>query len=217
MKNKKRNAIVTCIIIGFILLVGVVFFLLNNSVTDTGLSVLEKKWISDHVNQVVDVHVYNDVPVYGYNGSGISFDYLDYFTDIYQVSFNKISYYTSTKLDRMDFGFMVLSSDEKVTDNDILLDTDYYAVMGKDKNQHLSLGDIDKVGVLNNDYDMLKKYFSNHVEIVKYKDFDSLMEGIKNQEVSYVCSPVKQYMDQILSNQLSSVVHLMDIKIASIY
>ena len=207
MKNKKRNAIVTCIIIGFILLVGVVFFLLNNSVTDTGLSVLEKKWISDHVNQVVDVHVYNDVPVYGYNGSGISFDYLDYFTDIYQVSFNKISYYTSTKLDRMDFGFMVLSSDEKVTDNDILLDTDYYAVMGKDKNQHLSLGDIDKVGVLNNDYDMLKKYFSNHVEIVKYKDFDSLMEGIKNQEVSYVCSPVKQYMDQILSNQLSSVVH----------
>ena len=55
---------------------------------DTGLwnvkmvrNAVEKKWITDHVNEIVDVDVYNDIPIYGYNGNGIIFDFLDYETN----------------------------------------------------------------------------------------------------------------------------------------
>ena len=94
MKNKKRNAIITLVIIGLILLSGGIFFLLNYSSDDSSLTILEKKWITDYANQVVDVEVYNDVPVYGYNGSGVIFDFLDVLTEQYGIHFNKVSYYT---------------------------------------------------------------------------------------------------------------------------
>ena len=212
MKNKKRNTIITSIIIGFILLCGAVFFFLNNSVVDTGLSVLEKKWINDYKDKIVDVYVYNDVPVYGYNGSGVNFDFLDFFTEKYGVSFNKISYYTSTPVDKIDFGFKVLKSNEKISDNDILLNTDYYAIMSLKEKSHVVLQDVHKLGILNTDYEVLKNYFPGDMEFVQYKNYSSLVNGIKNEEVSYICSPVLQYMDQELEYQLSIVYRLTDLQ-----
>ena len=107
MKNKKRNTIVTFVIVGIILIGAVVYYFLNHGIVERGLSVIEKKWVSDHANQVVDISIYNDIPIYGYNGSGIGFDYLDYFTDKYHISFNKISYYTSMNIKNIDFGFLL--------------------------------------------------------------------------------------------------------------
>ena len=126
MKNKKKNTIITIIGVGVVLLIGLVIFILNSNITDKGLSVLEKKWISDHINQVVNVKVYNNVPVYGYNGSGINFDFLDDFTEKYHVSFNKVSYYSKEEEKNSDFGFMVLGANEKISDKDILFYQDHY-------------------------------------------------------------------------------------------
>ena len=76
--NKKRNTIITIMIIVCILLTGAVFYILNFSKDESSLTVLEKKWISDNINKVIDIDVYNDIPVFGYNGEGIIFDFLDY-------------------------------------------------------------------------------------------------------------------------------------------
>ena len=67
MKNKKKNTIITVVVVLFVLVVGLVLFLLNSSVVDTGLSVLEKKWVSDHANEVVNIKVYNNIPVFKKN------------------------------------------------------------------------------------------------------------------------------------------------------
>ena len=211
--NKKKNTIITFIVIGIILIGAIVFYLLNHGVVERGLSVIEKKWISDHVNQVVDISVYNDVPVYGYNGNGVNFSFLDYFTDKYKVQFNKISYYTSMNIDKIDFGFLVLNSDTDIGSNDILLYTDHYVILGSEEKTNLvSVKDIDKIGILTSDSHILKKYFNDKVEVVEYKDYEALATGITNNEISYICSPMMQYMDQILSNHLSVVGHVNDLK-----
>lgn len=212
MKNKKRNAIITCIVILLILIVGVILFFLNNSVVDTGLSVIEKKWVTDHTNQVVDVYVYNDIPIYGYNGSGINFDYLNYFTEKNNVSFNKISYYTTTSLDKMDFGFMLLNSNEEVGKNDILMATDTYAIMGLELQNKIYINEVHKLGVLEKDLELLKNYFPDTVEIIPYKDFSLMTEALKNHDIEYLCAPVMQYMSKELENNLSIVSHLTDLK-----
>lgn len=212
MKNKKRNAIITCIVIILILIVGTVLFFLNNSVVDTGLSVIEKKWVTDHTNQVVDIYVYNDIPIYGYNGSGINFDYLNYFTEKNNVSFNKISYYTTTSLDKMDFGFMLLNSNEEVGKNDILMDTDTYAIMGLELQNKIYINEVHKLGVLEKDLEVLKNYFPDTVELTSYKNFSLMTEALKNHDIEYLCAPVIQYMDQELENNLSIVSHLTDLK-----
>ena len=213
MKNKKRNTIITIVVVGIILLAGLVFFILNSSITDQGLSVLEKKWINDHLNQVVNVKVYNNVPVYGYNGSGINFDFLDDFTDKYHVSFNKISYYSGEDEKDIDFGFMTLDPDKKIEERDILFYSDHYGIMAVEQNQRISLDSVEKIGILESDKRFLEKYFAKDVEITAYKDIQTMLEALKNKEIVYVSLPINKYMDIMLQAKLNVVAHLDDLKV----
>ena len=210
MNKKKRNTIITCVIVGIILLSGFIFFLLNHSVVDNGMSVLEKKWIADHSNLVVDVRVCNDIPVFGYNGSGVSLDFLDYFTEKYKVSFNKISYFSNQDNNDIDFGFTVLDSDDKLSDSDILFYTDHYAIISK-KGDSISLGNVSRLGALKSDEEIIKKYFKD-IEFVFYDDISGLVKGIADDEVAYGSVPILQYMDKILENNLNIVFHIDDLK-----
>ena len=79
MNNKKRNTIITIVILCLMFISFGLYLLLNYSKDETSLSVVEKKWITDNANNIIDVNVYNDIPVYGYNGEGIIFNFLDFF------------------------------------------------------------------------------------------------------------------------------------------
>ena len=212
MKNKKKNTIITIIGVGVVLLIGLVIFILNSNITDKGLSVLEKKWISDHTNQVVNVKVYNNVPVYGYNGSGINFDFLDDFTEKYHVSFNKVSYYSKEEEKNSDFGFMVLGANEKISDKDILFYQDHYGIMAIDAVNRIPISSVDKIGVLESEKELHEKYFSKNTEIVTYKEITDMIEALKNKSIVYVCLPINEYMDKMLENHLGIVAHLDDLK-----
>ena len=65
MEKKKRNTIITIIVIVLIIIVGGVVFFLNYSHNDSSLTILEKKWITNNTNKVVDINIYNDIPIYG--------------------------------------------------------------------------------------------------------------------------------------------------------
>ena len=54
--------------------------------------VIINNYINDNTSNVLDISVYNDVPVYGKSGKGVIFDLLDDFTTTYGINFNKISY-----------------------------------------------------------------------------------------------------------------------------
>ena len=212
MNNKKRNTIITVVIVGLILLGGFGWFLFRDGLTTEGLSVLEKKWISDHKNNVVDVMVYNDIPIYGYSGNGINFDFLNYFSEKYHVSFNKISYYSTSDDIQGDFGFVTYDSTEKKKKYDISLGEDHYVILSLDNNKWISLDEVDKLGVLKNDKSLFGNYFSKEVEIIEYNSFDDLVNAIKNKQVSYVAVPFIQSMNDILKNQLEVVYHINDLK-----
>ena len=64
-----------------ILLVSVTVFILNYSFDNTSLTIVEKKWVADNSSKMLDVSTYNDVPIFGENGEGIIFDFLDSFTE----------------------------------------------------------------------------------------------------------------------------------------
>lgn len=211
MKNKKINMWITIGIVTFILLIGGLFFFLNYSADDNSLTILEKKWITDHTNQIEDVYVYNDVPVYGYNGEGINFDFLDYFTKKYAVNFNKISYYADSEVENSQIAFLLLDSDEKVTDQDILLYKDTYVVLGIDSKDHITSSSISSLGVLESDKELVEDYFGEDVSYVCYEDIDKLVKGITDKEVAYVILPNLNYMDDILKNDLDIVYQVTDL------
>ena len=97
MKNKKTNRIIILSLIGIILFISLLIFILNYSRDDSSFSILEKKWINDNKDKVVDISVYNDVPIYGKNGSGVTFSMLNSFSKDHEIKFNMIPYLAANK------------------------------------------------------------------------------------------------------------------------
>ena len=212
MKNKKLNIIITISVIVLILLLGGIFFGLNYSRDDSSLSVMEKKWITDNENKIVDIDVFNNVPVYGYNGSGIIFEFLDYFTKEYGIEFNKVSYYDIDRANIKDLSFLILNSNEEVGDLDILLYEDHYVVLSKDRNDYINIGEVNSVGVLQKDQDLVKNYFGEGVEYFVYENINQLIEWYNLGQFNYLVLPNNEYMSTILSNSYNIVYHVNDLE-----
>ena len=73
---KKIIAIIVSI---FVILLGVfgtysIFFKQDK---DTTLTLIEKQWIEDNKNQIIDLSIVNNIPVFNYEGAGVIFDFVN--------------------------------------------------------------------------------------------------------------------------------------------
>ena len=211
--NKKRNTIITIIIITCIFLAGAIFYLLTFSKDESSLTVLEKKWISDNLNKVIDIDVYNDIPIFGYNGEGMIFDFLNYTTKENQINFNKISYYTNSEIDYSPISFQVLKNNEKIEGQDIVLYEDYYAIYTKDKQESINPNQQLHLGYLNEDEKVLKDYFPKTVELTSYENIEDLVKAFQENQIDHIVLPSNKYMDVILKNKYQVSYHLTDLKL----
>ena len=214
--KKRNNKIIILLSAGTIFLVALLIFILNYSKDSTSFSMLEKKWINDNKNNVIDVSVYNDVPVFGESGNGIIFDYLDTFTKDYDINFNKVSYITENEKNTYkDLSFKILSSDDKLSSNDILLYEDSYVIVSKENKVFDNITDIESVsiGVFKDDLS-LASYYLSLAKDVSYKSFDSIDDmilSVNNEEITYLLLPFNRYLRTIIENDYNVVFHLKDI------
>jgi len=74
MKNKK--GIIIGIILVLIITVGVgIFLFFNKEDKNTTLTIVDKQWIQNNKNNLIDIEITNDIPIFNYNGQGIFFDF----------------------------------------------------------------------------------------------------------------------------------------------
>lgn len=215
MKKNKANKTLILTIIGVILLVVLLIFILNYSKDDSTFSLLEKKWIKDNENNVIDVSIYNDVPVFGENGSGVSFDYLDDFTEKYNIKFNKISYLYNSDTSYKNVSFKVLSSDSKLNNNDILLYEDTYVVVSTKDSGIDIISDLSnlEIGVLEEDLSLMSYYLvdAKEVKYTPYKSEEEIINAIKEEKLSYAIIPKTLYLGDIIKNNLNILLHVSDL------
>ena len=216
MKNKKANKIITISVIVVLVVVAVLVFALNTSIGNSGLTILEKQWINDNANKVVDVAVFNDIPIYGNGGKGVVFDFLDKFSEEYNIEFNKNSYTLSNKeVSYGNFAFKILNNEDKLSDNQILFYEDTYVIVGSDEEDTISsIDDIkdSKVGILTSDKNDVLYYLDiNSDNATNYDNIDELIQGYSDKEVSYIVIPNVMYMQEIVKNNLSILYHISDI------
>ena len=216
MKNKKANKIITISVIVVLVVVAVLVFALNTSIGNSGLTILEKQWINDNANKVVDVTVFNDIPIYGNGGKGVVFDFLDKFSEEYNIEFNKNSYTLSNKeVSYGNFAFKILNNEDKLLDNQILFYEDTYVIVGSDEEDTISsIDDIkdSKVGILTSDKNDVLYYLDiNSDSVTNYDNIDKLIQGYSDKEVSYIVIPNVMYMQEIVKNNLSILYHISDI------
>ena len=211
-KNSKTNKIVTLLIIGTILTISLVIFILNYTKDNSSFSILEKNWINNNTSNTIDVSVYNDIPIYGQNGKGIIFSYLEEFTKSYGVQFNKVSYIGNNNQNLRDVSFRILDFNTELTDNDIEIHRDYYVIVSEEGLTLDTISDLSeiKLGVLNDDVNNVKYYLYEAKDItqVACDSFEDMLSKLDKEDITHMAIPKTIYLDEILTNNLNIVYHI---------
>lgn len=213
--KKRNNKLIILALAGILFVVLFGIFILNYSKDDYSFSILEKKWINDNTRNIVDVSIYNDVPVYGKGGKGVAFDLLDTFTESYGINFNKVSYSISNSSNLKDVSFRILDSGVSLSDNDILLYEDNYVLISRENTIIDRISDIEdiQIAVLSSDLTNVSNYLlgAKNVSYLSKNNINEIEDAFEKEEIKYAFVPHNLYIDLILKNNLNILFQLSDI------
>ena len=212
----KKQVIITSITLIVILILGWVFyyFFLNQDEKST-LTIVEKKWIEKNKNNIVDIGIINNIPIFNYDGEGVFFEFIKKIEKDTGLEFNEISY----DLGSTETPEYVFKIKEKADDNDISIYEDNYAIVSKNKVVYNDLEDIPAmtIGVTKNNLENINFYLYDNKNI-QYKVFDnetSLFNEINsnNSSVQAIVVPKTIYLNYINKNKLNINYNITDAKL----
>ena len=127
---KKKLIIIIPILVAAITFI-FVYRYYNKEDKTTTLTVSEKRWVEEHSDQTYDFEVVNDYPLYGLNGEGVIFRFLDDFEENVGLEFNRIPYLKESEPTTDSFRIRILDDDVKLSKKDLSLFNDSYVAIGK--------------------------------------------------------------------------------------
>ena len=214
-KNNKINKIIILSVIGLIFTISLIIFILNYTKDDSSFSILEKNWISNHKSNVIDISVYNDVPIYGSDGEGLIFSFLEEFTNSYGIEFNKISYLTQDSSNLRNASFRILDNNAKLSEDDIELYRDYYVIVSKNNKTINDISDLkgSSLGVLDKDINNIRYYLNDgkDIKFVSCATIDEMLNYLKSDDFEYMAIPSNEYLNIILENNLNITYHISEV------
>ena len=196
--NKKIGiiAIVVVLILGSI---GVVRFFTKED-QKTALTVVEKKWIEDNKNNVIDFAALSNVPIVSDNGSGLLFDFLDDLETETELVFNKLSY-DNNEESTTEYS---LAKKNEVSSDDLVLYQDNYILVTKENEYYTDVDEIKDltIGVLNDDQKAIEEYLtgSSNITYKTYDSNDAVLNALTNNEVTAIALPKLDYLESILTS-----------------
>lgn len=195
MKNKKVIIISIVLILIAAITFGVVYFL-NNEDEKTTLSLLDKQWIENNKNNVVDLSIFTDVPTLSDNGTGLVFDFLNSLKNDTTITFNNIAYKIGNDA-KTDYAFKQV---EKQGENQLLLYRDNKVLITKNDITYSNLEEIKniKIGVLKSEKDRIQKHLSvcSNITFIEYETQESMISKISDE---------KSEIDAIIVSRLVSL------------
>ncbi|MFR5857256.1 MAG: GGDEF domain-containing protein [Bacilli bacterium] len=207
--KKRRNIIV--IVLSIIIVIGVaigLYFLLNDK---NKLTVAERNWINDNINTIPNINVIDDANVFGKNGSGVFYEFLDDFTKEYKININPITFKNGTNPSGITLGIKT-----NIDNNDIVFYKDNYVLVSKNneiisQTQNLSGK---TVGILTKDLSYVSTYINNvtNISFTQYESSEELFNAL-GTDVNYIIIPKIYYLDIILQNNYNILYNFSDIKI----
>lgn len=215
-KNNKKTGILLIVLLVIILIALINFSSRNNK--DTKLDLAEKKWIENNKEDVINVSIANNIPVFSDDGEGVFFDFVDKLKEKTNLSFNLISYDASGDTEENDLYFEVLKGKNasKVSKNDMKFYTDYYVLIGRKSEKISSPENIKnkKIGTLTDDLSTVSYYISseNGVTYTPYENVEKLEAALKDSKEDYIALPKTKYLSFILSNSYHIVYNITEMK-----
>ena len=201
---KKKLLIILPLLVVVIVFVGV-FLYYNREDAKTSLTVNEKKWALENSTTMIDINVINDYPLYGLNGEGVFFNFLDDFEKNVGLEFNKIAYSKNDDLEKNKaYSFRILNNEDELSNNDLLIATDGYIAIGKEYRRVNRVSDMSNItfGVFNSDVAEISYYLKTGTNLAfkSYDTIDELFQALDNDEVGMIIIPNIMYLDKTIEN-----------------
>ena len=198
---KKKRILIISIIVSFLAIISLgIYLFLNKQDKNTTLTILEKQWIEKNKNEVIDLSIVNNVPVFNYEGSGVFFDFIDSLEETTELNFNKLSYEID-KEPTSDYAFKIV---DKVEDNQILIYEDNYVLITKENIKYNNLDEIGSytVGVLSEDLENINYYLKSNENFLykSYSNSTKLLNDMINasSEIDAIVLPKTIYLREII-------------------
>jgi len=190
-----------------IILVGAAVFFYFTKEDENALTISEKNWIEQNKNKVIDLSIPNNVAVLSSNGEGVVFDFLESLEKNTGLDFNKLSY----NLDEKPSSDYAIEITDKVSNDDILIFRDNYALVAKNKIQYNTVDEIKNItiGVLEDDMDNINKGLlgSTDVAYKPYKNASEMIVDMKNNQIDAMALPRLEYLNDIISGENMNIAY----------
>ncbi len=207
MKKKKSVIIIILSVIVVALIAVLLYFVLYDK---NKLTVVERNWVNENISTIQNINVVNDANVFGKNGSGVFYSFIDSFKNEYGLTINPITYNIGTIPSGITFGVK-----NKAADDDVIFYTDHYVVVGKSSENLATEDNLNgkTIGILANSLTYVSTYLKNssNVSFTQFETEEELLQAM-GSTVNYMIVPLMEYLDIILSENYYVLYHLSDIK-----
>ena len=201
MKNKKKFLL---LVISIAILVFIALFFIYYYHESSLLTSNDKKWISENGKKIIDIEVFNDVSVYGMNGNGVIFNFLDYVTEETGLEFNKIPYSKEDKTKTNTYKIEILDGSMNLASNQLFLFQDSYVAVSKKDIKINEIKDFSgyTLGVVDIDLSNVSYYLKSATDIKynSYQDMESLFKALDENEVNMIITPNVLSLENTISN-----------------
>ena len=201
MKINKKLIIFIPIFVAIAVFIGVYLYYYSEDINS--LTVTDKNWIEENVTSLVDIEVISDYPIYG-EGEGVFDSFISGFENATGVEFNKVTYVKEGTPNTKSYRFRVLSSNEKLTEKDLLINEDVYILVSLESRNYDHISDLNKlvVGVLASDLEDVSYYMSSGTNLTykSYASSEDLFSALNNGSVNTIVVPHIMYLNKILSS-----------------
>ena len=174
-----------------------------NKQDKNSLTILEKQWIEDNKNSMIDLSIPNNIPLFSYEGTGIIYDFLTQIEKDIELDFNKIPYLDSEP--NSEYAIKLVDEPSK---NSIVLYQDTYALVTRNGIKYADVSEMKdmKIGVLKDQMDTVSYYLnSDELSFTSYDSFSDLTTDFlgENSKLDGIVIPKTICMDTILENDLT--------------
>ena len=202
MKRKKK-LIITIISLVVAAIIGI-FVYYNYFYDANKLNISEKEWINDNKSNIVSFNVPSDLNVFGKDGKGVFYDYLDELSNKYDINVDK-------KITPISGGTGIGFAVKKdITDNDLLFYQDHYVIIGRDYEVVTSITDLNgkTIGGLADGISRVNSSYKTSITFSTYETKDKLLAAMTNKNINYMIIPLNEYLDEIITNNYNIIYHL---------
>lgn len=207
MKKSVKRILLVIPVIVFIVIATLI--IMNVLKDENKLTVKEKEWINNNLSTVQNVNIINNLSVFGANGSGVFYDFINDMSKEYGLKINPVTYNNGES--SVSHGFMTTNS---LDDNSLVIYEDNYVLIKKDYEIITDIASLSSksIGVLSSDVTYLNSYLKSfNLKLTAYENKKALEEAF-SKDLDYILVPKYEYLDYIIANDYQISYHFNDIK-----